>query len=138
MVNNGGVLGGDWAQVVSTFRKTAINFHYEFTVRHLANVFQGMLMSSAEQFNDPVKMSRLWLHESERVYADRLVPTPCPTHKPTLTLNPNEAARVLSTGYPLPGIAGMKVLFFGCWLFLTAFPGVKPTSRPKGLISDIL
>lgn len=28
------------AQVSSTFRKTAINFHYEFTVRHLANVFQ--------------------------------------------------------------------------------------------------
>jgi hypothetical protein len=27
-------------QVSSTFRKTAINFHYEFTVRHLANVFQ--------------------------------------------------------------------------------------------------
>jgi dynein heavy chain len=27
-------------KVVATFRKTAINFHYEFTVRHLANVFQ--------------------------------------------------------------------------------------------------
>jgi dynein heavy chain len=27
-------------KVVSTFRKTAVNFHYEFTVRHLANVFQ--------------------------------------------------------------------------------------------------
>jgi dynein heavy chain len=60
-------------KVATTFRKTAINFHYEFTVRHLANVFQGLLMSSPEQFNDPVKLSRLWLHESERVYADRLV-----------------------------------------------------------------
>lgn len=27
-------------KVTATFRKTAINFHYEFTVRHLANVFQ--------------------------------------------------------------------------------------------------
>jgi dynein heavy chain, axonemal len=59
--------------VAGTFRKTAINFHYEFTVRHLANVFQGLLMSQPEKFNDSVKMSRLWLHESERVYADRLV-----------------------------------------------------------------
>lgn len=29
--------------VVGTFRKTAINFHYEFTIRHLANVFQVRL-----------------------------------------------------------------------------------------------
>ena len=60
-------------KVASTFRKTAVNFHYEFTVRHLANVFQGLLMSTPEQFNNVTKLSRLWLHESERVYADRLV-----------------------------------------------------------------
>ena len=138
-------------KVSSTFRKTAINFHYEFTVRHLANVFQvsgsssrlagpvgpagrqwqagghvsegalakgvlacllcvfpwpacrhlgkeegeaaclvtpslpspplptgldymqGLLMSTPELFNNPAKWGKLWLHESERVYADRLV-----------------------------------------------------------------
>jgi len=60
-------------KVAGTFRKTAVNFHYEFTVRHLANVFQGLLMSTPEQFNNVTKLSRLWLHESERVYADRLV-----------------------------------------------------------------
>ncbi|KAK9817742.1 hypothetical protein WJX72_001478 [[Myrmecia] bisecta] len=60
-------------KVATTFRKTAVNFHYEFTVRHLANVFQGLLMSTPEQFNNVTKLSRLWLHESERVYADRLV-----------------------------------------------------------------
>lgn len=60
-------------KVATTFRKTAVNFHYEFTVRHLANVFQGLLMSTPEQFNNTTKLARLWLHESERVYADRLV-----------------------------------------------------------------
>ena len=60
-------------RVSQTFRKTAINFHYEFTVRHLANVFQGLLMSTPEAFNSPTKWGKLWLHESERVYADRLV-----------------------------------------------------------------
>ena len=60
-------------KVAGTFRKTAVNFHYEFTVRHLANVFQGLLMSTPDQFNNVTKLSRLWLHESERVYADRLV-----------------------------------------------------------------
>eukprot|EP00878_Enallax_costatus_P012531 GHUV01013087.1.p1 GENE.GHUV01013087.1~~GHUV01013087.1.p1 ORF type:complete len:2750 (+),score=1040.15 GHUV01013087.1:633-8882(+) len=60
-------------RVSSTFRKTAVNFHYEFTVRHLANVFQGLLMSTPEVVNTPAKWGKLWLHESERVYADRLV-----------------------------------------------------------------
>ena len=60
-------------KVSSTFRKTAVNFHYEFTVRHLAQVFQGLLMSQPDQFNHTTKMAKLWLHESERVYADRLV-----------------------------------------------------------------
>jgi len=60
-------------KVVSSFRKTAVNFHYEFTVRHLSNVFQGLLMASSDHFNDTAKLARLWLHESERVYADRLV-----------------------------------------------------------------
>ncbi len=31
-------------KVASTFRKTAVNFHYEFTVRHLANVFQARVI----------------------------------------------------------------------------------------------
>lgn len=60
-------------RISSTFRKTAVNFHYEFTVRHLANVFQGLLMSTPEVANNAAKWGKLWLHESERVYADRLV-----------------------------------------------------------------
>jgi dynein heavy chain len=44
-----------------------------FTVRHLANVFQGLLMSTPEVVNTSTKWGKLWLHESERVYADRLV-----------------------------------------------------------------
>lgn len=38
-------------KVVSTFRRTAINFHYEFTIRHLSQVFQGLLMSTPEKYN---------------------------------------------------------------------------------------
>merc|ERR1719171_1349231 len=59
--------------VARTFRKTASNFHYEFNVRHVAGVFQGMLMGQPTQFQEPLKVTQLWLHESERVYGDRLV-----------------------------------------------------------------
>ncbi len=55
------------------FRKTAANFHYEFNIRHISNVFQGLLVSNPEQFGSAEKFAHLWLHESERVYGDRLV-----------------------------------------------------------------
>ena len=61
------------AMVSSNFRKTASNFHYEFNIRHISNVFQGLLTSSPEHFNSVDKFILLWLHESERVYGDRLV-----------------------------------------------------------------
>lgn len=59
--------------VTQTFRKSAVNFHYEFNIRHLSNVFQGLLVARPEQFDEPALMVQLWLHESERVYGDRLV-----------------------------------------------------------------
>ena len=64
-----------------SFRKTAVNFHYEFTVRHLTNVFQGspLLHPGALQQRGR-SSSKLWLHESERVYADRLVSHRGPGH----------------------------------------------------------
>ncbi|DBA02158.1 TPA: hypothetical protein N0F65_004793 [Lagenidium giganteum] len=63
------------AQVSTTFRKTAANFHYEFNIRHVANVFQGLLMARPSTFEDPFKFALLWIHESTRVYGDRLVNT---------------------------------------------------------------
>jgi len=61
------------AGVVASFRKTAINFHYEFNIRHLSNMFQGLLVASPSHFQDPEKLVRMWIHESERIYGDRLV-----------------------------------------------------------------
>ncbi len=59
-------------QVAGLFRKTAANFHYEFNIRHLSNVFQGLLVSQPPQFKTAESFVQLWLHESERVYGDRL------------------------------------------------------------------
>jgi dynein heavy chain len=56
-----------------SFKKTAINFHYEFNVRHLTNVFQGVLMARIDVIKDQDCLVRLWCHELERIYGDRLV-----------------------------------------------------------------
>jgi dynein heavy chain len=61
------------SEVVRNFRKTAQNFHYEFNVRHLTNVFQGLLNAKPEAINEPEKLVKLWVHEAERIYGDRLV-----------------------------------------------------------------
>eukprot|EP00960_Hanusia_phi_P043076 755854-Hanusia_phi.AAC.6 len=62
-------------KVANTFRKTAINFHYEFSIRHLASVFKGLLMSEPTYFTEQAKFASLFIHETERTYGDRLVST---------------------------------------------------------------
>lgn len=61
------------AEVEKNFRKTASNFHYEFNVRHLTNIFQGLLVAKPEAIKEPDNLIKLWIHESERIYGDRLV-----------------------------------------------------------------
>ena len=59
--------------VSKTFRKTAASYHYEFVIRHLANVFKGLRMSETGFFPSPDKFAALFIHEADRVYGDRLV-----------------------------------------------------------------
>ncbi|KAM6111100.1 LOW QUALITY PROTEIN: dynein axonemal heavy chain 17 [Pterocles gutturalis] len=60
-------------KVASTFLPTAIKFHYLFNLRDLSNIFQGLLFSTPECLRTPLDLVRLWLHEAERVYGDKLV-----------------------------------------------------------------
>ncbi|OXB61088.1 hypothetical protein ASZ78_013651 [Callipepla squamata] len=60
-------------RVTTTFLPTAIKFHYLFNLRDLSNVFQGLLFSTAECLQSPMDLVRLWLHEAERVYGDKLI-----------------------------------------------------------------
>eukprot|EP00002_Diphylleia_rotans_P022035 TRINITY_DN430_c0_g2_i1.p1 TRINITY_DN430_c0_g2~~TRINITY_DN430_c0_g2_i1.p1 ORF type:complete len:4080 (+),score=854.57 TRINITY_DN430_c0_g2_i1:199-12438(+) len=58
-----------------SFRKTAANFHYEWNLRHLTGVFLGTMQIRAQHFvgeEGARKFVELWLHESERIYSDRL------------------------------------------------------------------
>ena len=60
-------------EVEKNFRKTAKNFHYEFNVRHLTNIFQGLLVAKPEAIKEADNLVKLWAHEAERIYGDRLV-----------------------------------------------------------------
>ncbi|XP_061919084.1 dynein axonemal heavy chain 11 isoform X5 [Entelurus aequoreus] len=55
------------------FLPTAIKFHYMFNMRDMSNIFQGLLFAKPESVKDSTDLALLWLHESCRVYSDRLV-----------------------------------------------------------------
>ena len=60
-------------KVAQVFLPTAIKFHYLFNLRDLSNIFQGVHFSQSEVFKTPLQMVRLFMHESSRVYSDKLV-----------------------------------------------------------------
>ncbi|XP_075415820.1 dynein axonemal heavy chain 17 [Tenrec ecaudatus] len=60
-------------KVATTFLPTAIKFHYVFNLRDLSNIFQGLLFSLLDILKTPLDLVRLWLHEAERVYGDKMI-----------------------------------------------------------------
>ncbi|CAF0886754.1 unnamed protein product, partial [Adineta ricciae] len=60
-------------RVASTFLPTAIKFHYIFNLRDLSNIFQGILFATGECVKTTKDLVRLYVHEAERVYGDKLV-----------------------------------------------------------------
>ncbi|KAJ1635860.1 flagellar outer dynein arm heavy chain beta [Pavlovales sp. CCMP2436] len=59
--------------VADTFLPNAIKFHYQWNLRELSNIFQGMCNTLPEVFKEPKLFARLWVHEAMRVYSDRLI-----------------------------------------------------------------
>uniref|UniRef100_A0A8C5WIH4 Dynein axonemal heavy chain 17 n=1 Tax=Leptobrachium leishanense TaxID=445787 RepID=A0A8C5WIH4_9ANUR len=60
-------------KVTSAFLPTAIKFHYIFNLRDLSNIFQGILFSTPDCLKTPQDLVKLYLHESNRVYRDKMV-----------------------------------------------------------------
>ncbi|XP_039198067.1 dynein heavy chain 11, axonemal isoform X1 [Crotalus tigris] len=59
--------------MVQSFLPSAIKFHYIFNLRDLSNIFQGIRFAKLECLKNPHDLIRLWLHESSRVYGDKLI-----------------------------------------------------------------
>lgn len=57
------------------FLVTPEKFHYLFNIRDVAKVIQGILMATRLTVYSPEAMVRLWIHECQRVFADRFVRT---------------------------------------------------------------
>ena len=59
--------------VSGAFVTSAVKFHYQFNLRDLSSVAQGLCRMLPEYFSKPVDAVRLWVHEAERVFLDRMI-----------------------------------------------------------------
>ena len=60
-------------KVIKKMLPTPAKIHYLFNLRDVSKVFQGLVRSSCNYHNDRTVMLRLWVHESQRVFCDRLI-----------------------------------------------------------------
>eukprot|EP00931_Biecheleriopsis_adriatica_P003888 TRINITY_DN10563_c0_g2_i1.p1 TRINITY_DN10563_c0_g2~~TRINITY_DN10563_c0_g2_i1.p1 ORF type:complete len:2985 (-),score=661.93 TRINITY_DN10563_c0_g2_i1:306-8801(-) len=59
-----------------SFLPSAEKFHYQFNLKDISNIFQGLLNTEGSVFRDAAgaqRFLRVWLHECHRVFSDRLV-----------------------------------------------------------------
>eukprot|EP00891_Asterochloris_glomerata_P002883 jgi/Astpho2/2883/Aster-01037 len=59
--------------VMNNFLPSAVKFHYQFNLRELSSITQGLLRMSKDFYKEPIKVVRLWVHEAERVLSDRMI-----------------------------------------------------------------
>jgi len=56
------------------FLPSSAKFHYQFNLKDVGNIFQGLLNTNPNLYKDGAsKYARVWLHECLRVFSDRLV-----------------------------------------------------------------
>ena len=59
-----------------TMLPTPAKFHYTFNLRDLTKVIQGLCMAQPADYSESKVLVRLWVHEIQRVFSDRLVDEP--------------------------------------------------------------
>lgn len=62
-------------QIVSNFLPIPKKSHYLFNLRDLSKVFQGLCLSVPKTLPKPYSLLKLWIHEMNRVFRDRLIET---------------------------------------------------------------
>lgn len=62
-----------YLKTINDFLPTPAKSHYTFNLRDLSKVVQGMLMINLEHLTSKDYLVYLWLHETFRVFRDRLI-----------------------------------------------------------------
>ena len=60
-------------EMLTKFLPSAVKFHYNFTMRDLSALVRGLLNARPKEYKTTASLTRLWYHESMRVFSDRLI-----------------------------------------------------------------
>ena len=55
------------------FTPSATKFHYQWNMREISRVIDGVLRSASAQYKEASQVYKLWYHEVNRVFKDRLI-----------------------------------------------------------------
>jgi dynein heavy chain len=62
-----------YAKISQELLPTPAKFHYTFNLRDISKVFQGMLMIRPRKCSTSETFVKLWVHETQRIFYDRLI-----------------------------------------------------------------
>ena len=65
-----------YEDVSKRFLPSAVRFTYNWNLRELTNIFQGICMMKQGDYYEYAHVVRLWVHETARVFSDRFFTTP--------------------------------------------------------------
>jgi dynein heavy chain len=65
-----------WQKTSNKMLPTPAKFHYMFNMRELSRVFAGIFEAPQSSIKDEVYLVKLWRHECERVFTDKLTNAP--------------------------------------------------------------
>jgi dynein heavy chain len=60
-----------YEDVSKKFLPSAVKFTYNWSLRELTNIFQGICMMRNGEYNNAMDVTRIWIHEFGRVISDR-------------------------------------------------------------------
>eukprot|EP00615_Pteridomonas_danica_P016588 CAMPEP_0114385844 /NCGR_PEP_ID=MMETSP0102-20121206/6268_1 /TAXON_ID=38822 ORGANISM="Pteridomonas danica, Strain PT" /NCGR_SAMPLE_ID=MMETSP0102 /ASSEMBLY_ACC=CAM_ASM_000212 /LENGTH=3026 /DNA_ID=CAMNT_0001542557 /DNA_START=949 /DNA_END=10026 /DNA_ORIENTATION=- len=59
--------------MLEEMRPTPAKSHYQFNLRDLSKIFQGILMIEPKKIETQDQIARAWVHECRRIFCDRLI-----------------------------------------------------------------